>query len=131
VLRIIFFMTFIFRFSFSKLISCRYFQVATQALPIVGSRKRISLLRSHGTVLENLPSHDSSCSITNVINNIVDVPIASDEKAAEILHTFSLTIVRRLFDKALSLIATPTETLAFTETLLKHFCAEECGRGRK
>ena len=63
--------------------------VSPKRLPIVESRERISLLRSHGTVLESLPSHGSSCLITNVINYIRDVPIASDEKVADAPCTFS------------------------------------------
>ena len=69
-----------------------------KGLPIVESHKRISLLRSHGTVLESLPSHGSSCSITNVINYIMDVPIASGEINANVLRTYSLAIESLKFD---------------------------------
>ena len=43
------------------------FQVTTKILTIIESREGISPSRSHGTVLETLASHGSSCSITKVL----------------------------------------------------------------
>jgi hypothetical protein len=63
-------------------------------LPLIESRKGISPLRSHKTVLEGLPSYGFSCSVTNVVKT-TDEPLPN--KAHFAFSLFLIAHHKRIF----------------------------------